>query len=108
MLLARLASRGAAIHDNSASDAHTNDCDNLGTRPAVTAKRDPKGPREGRLKRLEDAIHSRAAAAEVAAEEAAAYGPLTAAVEAVETAADPSHELATTGADVDQRPPEPP
>ena len=41
---------------------------------------------------LGEKIHERVLAAEVAAEEAATYGALTEAVEAVEAAADPEHE----------------
>lgn len=48
---------------------------------------------KSRLRRFEDAVHDRLLAAEVAAEEAAGYGSLTAAREAAETAVDPSHEL---------------
>jgi hypothetical protein len=56
----------------------------------------PENPPEhekSRLRRFEDAVHDRFVAAEVAAEEAAGYGSLTAAREAAETAANPSHEL---------------
>jgi len=45
-------------------------------------------PHEG----LAERIHDRIVAAEVAAEEAAGYGPGTAALEAVEGAADPDRE----------------
>jgi hypothetical protein len=54
---------------------------------------DPPEHEKGRLRRFEDAIHDRVLAAEVAAEEAAGYGTLTAAREAAETAANPEHEL---------------
>ena len=40
-------------------------------------------------------MHDRFLAAEVAAEEAAGYGSLTAAREAAETAVNPAHELGT-------------
>lgn len=50
---------------------------------------------KGRLRRFEDAVHDRFVAAEVAAEEAAGYGSLTAAREAAETAVNPAHELGT-------------
>jgi hypothetical protein len=56
----------------------------------------PEHPPEhgkSRLRRFEDAVHDRLLAAEVAAEEAAGYGSLTAAREAAETAANPEHEL---------------
>jgi hypothetical protein len=52
---------------------------------------------KSRLRRLEDAVHDRLLAAEVAAEEAAGYGSLTAAREAAETAANPKHELGDGG-----------
>jgi hypothetical protein len=61
----------------------------------------PEVPKEaeehpkGRLRRFEDAVHDRFVAAEVAAEEAAGYGSLTAAREAAETAVNPAHELGT-------------
>jgi hypothetical protein len=54
---------------------------------------DPPEHEKGRLRRFEDAVHDRLLAAEVAAEEAAGYGTLTAAREAAETAANPKHEL---------------
>ena len=54
---------------------------------------DPPEHEKSRLRRFEDAIHDRVLAAEVAAEEAAGYGTLTAAREAAETAANPKHEL---------------
>jgi hypothetical protein len=60
----------------------------------------PDKPREhekSRLRRFEDAVHDRLLAAEVAAEEAAGYGSLTAAREAAETAANPKHELGEGG-----------
>lgn len=64
---------------------------------------------KSRLRRFEDAVHDRLLAAEVAAEEAAGYGSLTAAREAAETAANPSHELAaddeTHAADSSSDPP---
>jgi hypothetical protein len=62
----------------------------------------PENPPEhekSRFRRLEDAVHDRLLAAEVAAEEAAGYGSLTAAVEAAETAANPEHELGTDSPD---------
>jgi hypothetical protein len=46
-----------------------------------------------RRRRVREGIHDRLAAAEVAAEEAAGYGWATEAVEAVEAAIDPEHEL---------------
>jgi hypothetical protein len=49
------------------------------------------------LHRFEDAVHDRFVAAEVAAEEAAGYGSLTAAREAAEAAANPAHELGGDG-----------
>ena len=54
-----------------------------------TSEEHPKG----RLRRFEDAVHDHFVAAEVAAEEAAGYGSLTAAREAAETAVNPDHEL---------------
>jgi hypothetical protein len=54
---------------------------------------DPPEHEKSRLRRFEDAVHDRFVAAEVAAEEAAGYGSLTAAREAAETAANPQHEL---------------
>ncbi len=56
---------------------------------------DPPEHPKGRIRRLEDALHDRFLAAEVAAEEAAGYGSLTAAREAAETAVNPEHELGT-------------
>lgn len=56
---------------------------------------DPPEHEKTRLRRFEDAVHDRFLAAEVAAEEAAGYGSLTAAREAAETAANPEHELGT-------------
>ncbi len=54
------------------------------------------------LRRFEDAVHDRVLAAEVAAEEAAGYGSLTAAREAVESAANPHREAdAAVAADPD-------
>jgi hypothetical protein len=44
------------------------------------------------LHRFEDAVHDRFVAAEVAAEEAAGYGSLTAAREAAESAVNPNRE----------------
>jgi hypothetical protein len=64
----------------------------------VTDTPEPDDPSEhpkGRIRRLEDALHDRFLAAEVAAEEAAGYGSLTAAREAAETAVNPEHELGT-------------
>ena len=46
-----------------------------------------------RLHHAEQVLHDHILAAEVAAEEAAAYGPVTTAVEAAEAAAVPEHEL---------------
>jgi hypothetical protein len=46
-----------------------------------------------RLHHAEQVLHDHILAAEVAAEEAAAYGPVTTAVEATEAAAVPEHEL---------------
>lgn len=66
------------------------------TSESMTETTPPENPPEhekSRLRRFEDAVHDRFVAAEVAAEEAAPYGSLTAAREAVETAANPSHEL---------------
>ncbi len=71
----------------------------------------PENPPEhekSRLRRFEDNVHDRLLAAEVAAEEAAGYGSLTAAREAAETAANPSHELSEDDsgpADSDSDPP---
>ncbi|HEY8673788.1 MAG TPA: hypothetical protein VIM76_08530 [Candidatus Dormibacteraeota bacterium] len=58
---------------------------------------DPPEHPKGRIRRLEDALHDRLLAAEVAAEEAAGYGYLTAAREAAETAVNPEHELGGGG-----------
>lgn len=58
---------------------------------------DPPEHPKGRIRRLEDALHDRLLAAEVAAEEAAGYGSLTAAREAAETAVNPEHELGDGG-----------
>jgi hypothetical protein len=57
------------------------------------APEEPEEHPKGRLRRFEDAVHDRFLAAEVAAEEAAGYGSLTAAREAAETAVNPAHEL---------------
>jgi hypothetical protein len=54
---------------------------------------EPPEHEKSRLRRIEDAVHDRLLAAEVAAEEAAGYGSLTAAREAAETAVNPEHEL---------------
>jgi hypothetical protein len=54
---------------------------------------DPPEHEKSRLHRFEDAVHDRLLAAEVAAEEAAGFGSLTAAREAAEAAANPAHEL---------------
>jgi hypothetical protein len=59
----------------------------------------PPEHEKSRLRRFEDAVHDRLLAAEVAAEEAAGYGSLTAAREAAETAANPKHELGDGGDD---------
>jgi hypothetical protein len=64
---------------------------------------DPPEHEKSRLHRFEDAVHDRLVAAEVAAEEAAGYGSLTAAREAAEAAANPAHELG----DGDEPSPEP-
>jgi hypothetical protein len=64
----------------------------------VTDTPEPETPPEhpkGKLRRFEDAVHDHFLAAEVAAEEAAGYGSLTAAREAAETAVNPAHELST-------------
>jgi hypothetical protein len=53
----------------------------------------PPEHEKSRLRRFEDNVHDRLLAAEVAAEQAAGYGSLTAAREAAETAANPSHKL---------------
>lgn len=73
----------------------------------VTETPEPETPEEqpkGRLRRFEDAVHDHLLAAEVAAEEAAGYGSLTAAREAAESAVNPAHEL---GSDDEQTPPPP-
>jgi hypothetical protein len=57
----------------------------------------PSEHEKSRLRRIEDAVHDRLLAAEVAAEEAAGYGSLTAAREAAETAVNPEHELGDGG-----------
>ncbi len=54
---------------------------------------DPPEHEKSLLHRVEDAVHDRFLAAEVAAEEAAGYGSLTAAREAAEAAVNPAHEL---------------
>jgi hypothetical protein len=59
------------------------------------APEEPEEQPKSRLRRFEDAVHDRFVAAEVAAEEAAGYGSLTAAREAAETAINPDHELGT-------------
>lgn len=61
-------------------------------------KKKPAGKREHhsigeRLHHAEQVLHQHVLAAEVAAEEAAGYGSLTAAVEAAEAAVNPDHEL---------------
>jgi hypothetical protein len=64
----------------------------------VTETPEPETPPEhpkGRFRRFEDAVHDHLLAAEVAAEEAAGFGSLTAAREAAETAVNPAHELGT-------------
>jgi len=53
----------------------------------------PKSTLSERLHHAEQVLHDHILAAEVAAEEAAAYGSVTTAVEAVEAAAVPEHEL---------------
>jgi hypothetical protein len=58
-----------------------------------TPPEDPPEHEKSRLHRFEDAVHDRFLAAEVAAEEAAGFGSLTAAREAAEAAANPDHEL---------------
>ncbi len=73
----------------------------------MTETPEPEIPEEqpkGRLRRFEDAVHDHLLAAEVAAEEAAGYGSLTAAREAAESAVNPAHEL---GSDDEQTPPPP-
>jgi len=58
------------------------------------------------LHRVEDAVHDRFVAAEVAAEEAAGYGSLTAAREAAESAVNPNREAeAAAAADPTPDPP---
>jgi hypothetical protein len=58
------------------------------------------------LHRFEDAVHDRFVAAEVAAEEAAGYGSLTAAREAAESAVNPNREAeAAEAADPTPDPP---
>ncbi|MBV9100004.1 MAG: hypothetical protein JO198_03045 [Candidatus Dormibacteraeota bacterium] len=55
-----------------------------------------KGEHHGigeRLHHAEQVLHDHLLAAEVAAEEAAGYGSVTAAIEAAEAAVDPAHEL---------------
>jgi hypothetical protein len=69
---------------------------------------EPEEHPKGRLRRFEDAVHDRFIAAEVAAEEAAGYGSLTAAREAAETAVNPAHELGTDEPDPAATTPEPP
>jgi hypothetical protein len=61
----------------------------------------PPEHEKSRLRRFEDAVHDRFLAAEVAAEEAATYGSLTAAREAAEAAANPAHELGGDQGDAD-------
>ena len=68
----------------------------------------PPEQEKTRLRRFEDAVHDRILAAEVAAEEAAGYGSLTAAREAAETAANPSHELGDGGDDAAEPSSDPP
>ena len=71
----------------------------------------PENPPEhekSRLRRFEDNVHDRLLAAEVAAEEAAGYGSLTAAREAAETAANPSHELSEDEPGAADSEPDPP
>jgi hypothetical protein len=73
----------------------------------VTDTKTPEDPPEhakGRIRRFEDAVHDRFLAAEVAAEEAAGFGSLTAAREAAETAVNPAHELGES----DDSPPDTP
>ncbi len=59
------------------------------------APEEPEEHQKGQLRRFEEAVHDRFLAAEVAAEESAGYGSVTAAVEAAETAVNPAHELGT-------------
>ncbi len=59
----------------------------------------PPEHEKSRLRRFEDAVHERLLAAEVAAEEAAGYGSLTAAREAAESAANPDRELGSDESD---------
>ncbi len=68
----------------------------------------PPEHEKSRLRRLEDALHDRLLAAEVAAEEAAGYGSVTAAVEAAESAVNPDHELGTDESDAADPAPVPP
>lgn len=63
-----------------------------------TRKKKPEAPRAHRslgerLEHAEQVLHDHLLAAEVAAEEAAGYGSVTAAIEATEAAVDPEHEL---------------
>ena len=64
-------------------------------------------PTRGPIRRLEDAVHERLLAAEVAAEESAGYGSVTAAVEAAETAVNPEHELGADDEPETRPPPAP-
>lgn len=59
-------------------------------------------------RRLGERIHDRFVAAEVAAEESAGYGWATEAVEAVEAAVDPEHELGPDEKDESPSEDEPP
>ncbi|HEY6468376.1 MAG TPA: hypothetical protein VI434_01280 [Candidatus Dormibacteraeota bacterium] len=65
--------------------------------PDSPASETPDEHPKGRLRRFEDAVHDHLLAAEVAAEEAAGYGSLTAAREAAEAAVNPDHELGDGG-----------
>ena len=63
---------------------------------------EPKASLSERLHHAEQVLHDHILAAEVAAEEAAGYGSVTTAVEAVEAAADPEHELGHADDDADE------
>jgi hypothetical protein len=63
---------------------------------------------EHHKRRLGERIHEHLLAAEVAAEEAAGYGSPTVAVEAVEAAVDPEHELGPPSHGARQSEAEPP
>jgi hypothetical protein len=69
----------------------------------------PKSSLSERLHHAEQVLHDHILAAEVAAEEAAAYGSVTTAVEAAEAAVDPEHELGHPDDEADDvsKPPDP-